>query len=119
MRHLAHALSDHCPLLLEVNGLGEARVEERPFRFQMAWLLHEDFFKMMERDRVRGVGLTCSLKCFTKKLAAWNRHTFGNISRRKRGLRRRLEGVERALDLKTSVGLLKLESKSRRNGLRC
>lgn len=48
------------------------------------------------------------MKCLTEKLRAWNRDTF-NIFKRKRRLRIRLEGVVRALDVRASPGLLKLE----------
>lgn len=53
----------------------------------------------------------CLLKCLSEKLTAWNKDMFKNIFKQKRRLRRRLEGVEGALDERTSVGLLKLESK--------
>lgn len=65
---------------------------------------------MMERECVLEGDLTCSLKCFSEKFIAWNRDTFGNIFKRKMWLQRRLEGVMKALDVKISAGLLKLES---------
>lgn len=102
VKHIGYAHSDHCLLQLEVNGVGEAKLG--------VWLMHPDFLKMMEKEWRWSGDLTCSLKCFTEKLAAWNKDTFGNVFKRKRRLRRRREGVERALDQGTSVGLLKLES---------
>lgn len=56
----------------------------------------------------------CSLKCLAEKLRAWNRDTFWNIFWRKRRLRRRLEGVTKALDERTSLGLLKMELRLKR-----
>lgn len=58
--------------------------------------------------------LMCSLKCFSEKLIAWNRDTFGSIFKRKKRVRIRLEGVMKALDAKTLADLLKLESKLKR-----
>lgn len=52
----------------------------------------------------------CLLKCFSEKLLAWNRDTFGNIFRRKKRVQRHLKGVMRALDARTTVGLLRLKS---------
>lgn len=56
----------------------------------------------------------CSLKCFVEKLSAWNKDTFGNILWRKRSLKKRLEGLSRAIDERVTVGLLKLEIKLKR-----
>lgn len=43
VRHLAHAYSDHCPILLEMEEGTAKRLGERPFRFEAAWTLHEEF----------------------------------------------------------------------------
>lgn len=50
-----------------------------------------------------------SLKRLAGKLSAWNRDSFGNIFWKKKRLRRRLEGIAKALDERSSVGLIKLE----------
>lgn len=55
-----------------------------------------------------------SLNRFVEKLTAWNCDTFGNIFKRKRRLQRRLDGVVILLDTKISVGLLKVESRLKR-----
>lgn len=33
IRHLGHAHSDHCLILMEMNGVGTARLGGRPFNF--------------------------------------------------------------------------------------
>lgn len=33
VRHLNHAYSDHCPILLDLNGQGGGKMGERPFTF--------------------------------------------------------------------------------------
>lgn len=58
--------------------------------------------------------LADSLKCFSGKLMAWNRDTFGNIFQMKIMSMLRLEGVQRALDRNVTRGLLKLEEKLRK-----
>lgn len=86
----------------------------RPFRFQAALLLHSEFNKWMEKEWVREGDLMRSLYRFSEKLSSWNKDTFGCIFERKRRVRRRLEGVLRALDQRPSLGLLKLEKKLKR-----
>lgn len=66
VRHLSHAYSDHCLVLLDLNRVSGCRMGERPFRFLASWMSHEKFLQWMERERVWNVDLTCSLKCFTK-----------------------------------------------------
>lgn len=70
VRHLSHAHFDHCWLLLEMDGVNATHLGERPFRFQVAWLMHADFFKLMEREWAWSGDLMCSLKCFSEKLIA-------------------------------------------------
>lgn len=100
VRHLGHAHSDHCPLLVELGGATTTRLGHRPCKFQAAWLEHVDFFNILEKERSRSGDLLYSMKCLTEKLTAWNRDMLGNIFKRKQRLRSRLEGVIRVLDVK-------------------
>src|SRR4051812_19053371 len=43
VHHLSHSHSDHCPLLLDLNGSKSRRLGERPFKFQAAWMHHKEF----------------------------------------------------------------------------
>lgn len=43
--HLTHAHSDHCPILLKLDGMKIARLGDRPFKFLAAWMFHTEFFK--------------------------------------------------------------------------
>lgn len=43
IKHLPHAYSDQCPLLLSLDIGDEDRLGDRPFRFLASWLRHEDF----------------------------------------------------------------------------
>lgn len=51
-----------------------------------------------------------SLIGLTDKLIAWNMDTFGCTFERKKRVRRRLEGVLRALSVWQSLGLIKMEA---------
>lgn len=108
VRHLGHAHSEHCPVLMDLLGVEATRLGERPFKFQTTWLLHAEFQSMTEREWAWQRDLMCSLKCLAEKLCSWNKDTFDNVFRCKRRLRKWLEGVVKALDVRASVGLLKL-----------
>lgn len=112
---MTHAHSDHCPILVELHGEELADLGEKPFKFQAAWLLHGEFQNMLRRNWQWSGDLTCLLKCLAEKLRAWNRDTFVNIFWQKKRLRKRLEGVTKALDERPTVGHLKLELKLKRD----
>lgn len=118
VRHLSHAYLDHCSILLELGGVKKRCLGDRPFHFHVAWSLHPEFYKWMEREWIRERHLMHSLRDFSEKLTAWNRDTFGCIFERKRKLRWRLEGVSRAIDARPTLGLIKLEKKFKENGRR-
>lgn len=56
--HLTHAYSNHCLLLLMLDGMKTGGLGARLFRFQAAWLLHGDFLKWMEKEWVWNGNLT-------------------------------------------------------------
>lgn len=53
--------------------------------------------------------LMALLMGFSEKLVAWNMDVFGNIFRRKKRVRNRLEGVMKVMDEVPTMGLFKLE----------
>lgn len=116
IRHLAHGHSDHCPILLELQGVKEARLGERPFKFQAVWLLHTEFYKLLEKEWVSRENIMRLLKCFAEKLSAWNRDTFGNNFWRKKRQKLHLVGPSKVLELdeRVTLGLLKLKFKLKR-----
>lgn len=97
VRHLSHAYSDHCLIMLDLNGACGERMGERPFRFLAAWMSHEKLFSWMAKEWHWDGDLTCSLKSFAEKLLCWNRDMFDNIHKMKMVLQSRLEGVSRAM----------------------
>lgn len=60
-------------------GQKSTRLGECPFKFQAAWLLHEDFMGWMKQEWNGNVSLLEALKQFAKKLKMWNKHTFRNV----------------------------------------
>lgn len=63
----------------------------------------------MEREWNKGLDLMQALDSFSVKLRFWNKDTFGCIFERKKRVRRRLEGVMRAVDMRPTLRPLKLE----------
>lgn len=114
LRHLPHAHSDHCPLLLKLSTVDCSWLGHRPFRFTSAWLRHPDFNLLVNREWKEKGGLQSSLSLLTESLWAWNVHTFGDIFQRKKRLSSRLEGIQRAMGRYCSNGLLSLERRLNR-----
>lgn len=69
-KYLTHPCSDHCPLLLQLEVLEKNRVGDRPFRFHASWILHRDFFGLLEREGRWARNLPHTLREFVMKLHA-------------------------------------------------
>lgn len=76
-------------------------------------MFHKEFFGWIEKEWMCDGGLVDALMNFQKKLIAWNNDMFGHILKRKKWVRSRLEGVQRAVDVKWSKGLIKLEGEAK------
>lgn len=49
-RHLSHSHSNDCLFLMDLNGPKSYNLGERPFKFQVAWLQHMDFAKLVAEE---------------------------------------------------------------------
>ena len=106
--HLTWCHSNHCPVLLETQPRTyNGRI--RPFMFQTGWLLDPSFFLIVYQVWERNNKLVYAINCFTQKAKEWNKNQFGNIFTRKKNLMLRLNGIQRALALRPSDFLVKLE----------
>ncbi|KAL8159774.1 hypothetical protein V2J09_001311 [Rumex salicifolius] len=61
IKHLARNQSDHSPLLLKSTGFIQRNPLARPFRFQAAWVMHEEFQSFMRNHWQQGAELPSSL----------------------------------------------------------
>ncbi|KAI0524423.1 hypothetical protein KFK09_003792 [Dendrobium nobile] len=87
IEHLSKTLSDHSPLLLNIN-LSSGNMHGN-FHFQNMWLLHHDFLKVVESnwsnplypdDNIIGMHRLCmKLKRLKQMLRLWNKVVFKNI----------------------------------------
>ena len=106
--HLTRCYLDHCPMLLELQPRTK-NGRSRRFRFQTGWLLDPSFFLIVHQAWERNNRLLDAINWFTQKAKEWNKNKLGNIFTRKNNLMLRLNGIQRALSLRPSDFLVKLE----------
>ncbi|CAN0912663.1 hypothetical protein LINGRAPRIM_LOCUS555 [Linum grandiflorum] len=92
--HLPRVKSNHRHIKVCTSHLDPGSKPIRPFRFNAAWLSHEDFPRLIKDEWKSGKGITVSLQEFKDQFVLWNKTTFGNIFRRKRRLERKLTRLE-------------------------
>ena len=85
----------------------------RPFRFQAAWLSHELFADCLKEDWKHDIPLYPLLFNVSIALTEWNKHVFGNLFHRKKGIWARLEGIQRVPPQDQNPYLLKLQASLR------
>ncbi|KAJ8431281.1 hypothetical protein Cgig2_007614 [Carnegiea gigantea] len=109
VRHLIQSHSDHNPLLISTLGFTSQSRGKKPFRFQGAWMTHQDFDQVIRANWQTQVPIIPNLANLATVLTKWNREIFGNLFRRKRQLWGRIEGIQRSTENGGPRYLLKLE----------
>ncbi|XP_075515886.1 uncharacterized protein LOC142550694 [Primulina tabacum] len=105
--HLPVIQSDHAPLLIKLKA--KKSLQSRGmFRFQSAWLTHEDFSTTIAKEWDDKKNLKDNIVKMAHVMSDWNRSTFGNIHIKKRKLISRIMGIQRILAISPRRGLLKL-----------
>ena len=98
VRHLPKTRSDHFPVLIDLMGCSPPI--KKPFRFEAAWLKHDGFLPFLKQVwQPLKFALPHAREKFTGEVNLWNQEVFGNIFYRKKRLRARLAGIQRALCL--------------------
>ncbi|KAL9685919.1 hypothetical protein QQ045_023373 [Rhodiola kirilowii] len=105
-QHLTRHSSDHCPLLLKLNG--EQRKKKGSFKFIGAWAEHDSF---QETVRTSWAGkahknpmlnFALKLKRLRGVLRKWNWEKFGDVNRKVRQLEKRVEKMD--LEIQSGIG---------------
>ncbi|CAN1160243.1 Transposon TX1 uncharacterized 149 kDa protein [Linum perenne] len=92
--HVERLKSDHRPILIRSSDEAAQVRPIRPFRFNAAWLSHDDFKPMLDRSWQARKDLCVSLQVLAEDCKKWNADVFGNIFVRKRTLSNRLRWLE-------------------------
>ena len=103
------ASSDHVPILVDLDS--SAPFIPHGFRFQAAWLTHQNFKNKVQALWKWETPFLENIIVIAEGLSRWNFVEFGNIFHRKRKLRARLVGIQKTKMECISHNLLKLERK--------
>ena len=110
---LPRLVSDHCPILLDSNGV---RTGPSPFRFELMWLKYAGFkealkgwWKNLQFHGSYSFILSAKLKALKGVLKNWNRDVFGKVETNKKEALRRVSywddlEKERELNLEEAEG---------------
>ncbi|KAL4278534.1 hypothetical protein GQ457_03G023770 [Hibiscus cannabinus] len=94
--HLDRLGSDHRPLLGSLGDVGLTACN-RPFCFIEAWQTHPQFKEFLCHTWSPKASWSDNVAKFHSDLEIWNKEVFGHLGNRKRRLRARLRGIDRAL----------------------
>ncbi|CAN1750215.1 hypothetical protein LINPERHAP1_LOCUS3970 [Linum perenne] len=92
--HIERLKSDHRPILVRTLKLSSQNLNPRPFRFNAAWFVHENFTDFLDQNWKRGRDFCLSLQDFQEQVITWNKEVFGHIFQRKRVLEKRLKQLQ-------------------------
>ncbi|KAL8493015.1 hypothetical protein ACS0TY_024285 [Phlomoides rotata] len=101
--HLTHFLSDHCPIIIEWEGIRDAADQHcaRPFHFETVWLGEQGCTKIIEdvwaRNSTTGVlDMAANLTLCGQELKVWGENDFGNIKKEIRNCNKELARLQKA-----------------------
>lgn len=100
--------SDHHPLLVTMQGVPISSVN-KPFRFEASWIKHTCFPEFLHSVWNQDKPFLQNLDNLSMMLPTWNKDVFGNIFSKKRSLLARLNGIQKALSLRSNPFLENLE----------
>lgn len=111
--HLPRVSSDQSPILITTNATTRG-VENRSFKFNVAWLTHPEFLKVVGESWNTNAEVEENKITLAQRLSEWNKNSFGNIFQRKRRVLARLQGIQRNMCTNPRPDLMKLEKKLRK-----
>ena len=99
VKHLPTLQSNHCPIVISHNGFVPLQTITCPFKFQAAWMSHENFQTFLNENWNKEERLGLALQDLAQKLQSWNKEIFGNIFHQKTSFASQI-----SRDTKISVG---------------
>lgn len=100
--------SDHHPMLINLCAEVKGSMV-RNFKFEAMWQMHDSFEALVQNNWKGGEDAHVKLTLFQQELIRWNRDVFGRIEGRKRRLLNRLNGIQRSMEHRSNLFLVKLE----------
>lgn len=101
MHHLPRVISDHSPLWIQLDG-DTPRISSG-FIFQLMWIDHRDFQKVVQDSRqqlmynIPGLVFHRKLIRLSRRLKNWNWEVFGNVTHKKKELQETIQTLELSL----------------------
>ena len=90
--HLPRTFSDHCLMLIKLCK-SSANHLNKSLHFQMMWLLHLDFLRVVQQSWSKDRFLQTSTSDFIDKAKKWNVEVLGNLFTKKEEVLARLNGT--------------------------
>ncbi|CAM8980230.1 unnamed protein product [Rhodiola kirilowii] len=91
IHHLTSHRSDHCPVLLCMDGVSLAK--RKPFRFEAMWMRDSSFENTVNKHWRLNGNMNDKLSHLTEHLKVWNRKCFGHVGNKLRKLKKDLAEV--------------------------
>ncbi|KAL6535724.1 hypothetical protein OROHE_012568 [Orobanche hederae] len=107
VQHLPRTYSDHHPILINTIG-NDAAPNTKPFRFENIWFNHKECKPLIQNIWACSADVTQAIGKIPEIILPWNKERFGNLFCRKRLIKARLDGIQRA---GPSQSLAQLEKK--------
>ena len=109
VKHMPKLKSDHVPILIDFDAINSVERGNKPFRFLMPWLAHDNFNDFLQGVWRKEQDLLQNISNFSVKVKQWNKEVFGHILRRKSRILSRLEGVSHSLSFQQNPFLENLQ----------
>ncbi|CAM8956310.1 unnamed protein product [Rhodiola kirilowii] len=100
IQHLVSHRSDHCPLLLILDGINWT--QEKPFRFKSMWMRDTSFADIVNTNWSSNGNMADNLSHLTQQLKVWNKKSFGHVGNHLRKLKNDLVEVRQCMRTQSS-----------------
>ncbi|CAM8926948.1 unnamed protein product [Rhodiola kirilowii] len=98
IHHLVSHHSDHCPLLLSMDGI--PRLQENRFKFESMWMRDVSFEETINKNWYTNGCISDKLSHLSHQLKVWNKSAFGNVGNQLRKLKKDLFEVRQCVRTK-------------------
>ncbi|XP_022743881.1 uncharacterized protein LOC111294765 [Durio zibethinus] len=106
VKHVVKTHSNHCLILIKFKEV-TLKHGPKPFRLQKMWFDHKEFMLLVQYSWNQENGSLASIVDILRKtIQEWNKNSYGNVFTRKMSILARLKGIEKALKLLKTDGVI-------------